>query len=181
MISPRLTRTVVLAAVLGAVAPPPTTAQPARSSPCDEGPRYAEFDFWLGTWDVYDPQGQKVGVNEIRKVENGCLLVESWTGAAGGTGTSINYLDPATGRWVQQWVSANGVVIKLEGELRAGSMELAGELISPDGTSQPFRGAWTPAADGSVRQHFEISADGGATWSTWFDGKYVRAENGGGE
>ena len=55
-------------------------------------------------------------------------------------------------------------------------MVLEGELIGPQGGSQPFRGTWTPNGDGSVRQLFEISADSGATWSTWFDGRYVRTE-----
>ena len=34
---------------------------------------------------------------------------------------------------------------------------------------------WTPGADGSVRQLWESSADGGTTWSVVFDGRYVRA------
>jgi hypothetical protein len=34
--------------------------------------------------------------------------------------------------------------------------------------------AWTAQPDGSVRQHWRVSADGGRTWSTSFDGKYVR-------
>jgi hypothetical protein len=70
-------------------------------------------------------------------------------------------------------VSSNGVVIDIEGGLRDGSMILSGRLTNPAGESRPFRGTWTPNADGSVRQRFEISEDG-RTWSTWFDGRYVR-------
>jgi hypothetical protein len=33
---------------------------------------------------------------------------------------------------------------------------------------------WAPQADGSVRQLWESSKDGGRTWSTAFDGKYVK-------
>ena len=51
-------------------------------------------------------------------------------------------------------------------------------LAQTRGTVKAFRGTWTPNPDGSVRQHFEISADDGATWTTWFDGKYVRAGQG---
>jgi hypothetical protein len=32
---------------------------------------------------------------------------------------------------------------------------------------------WTPGPDG-VRQHWESSADDGATWATAFDGRYRR-------
>ena len=34
-----------------------------------------------------------------------------------------------------------------------------------------------PQDDGSVRQTWEISRDGGATWGTVFDGHYVRKED----
>jgi hypothetical protein len=33
---------------------------------------------------------------------------------------------------------------------------------------------WTPMADGSVRQLWESSIDGGRTWAVLFDGRYVR-------
>jgi len=152
----------------------PATAQTPPAAPCEAGGRYADFDFWVGEWDVFIPDGRQAGTNSIERAERGCLLVERWTGGSGGTGTSMNYYDPAKARWLQLWVSSNGVVIEIEGGLRNGSMVLAGELINADGTSQPFRGTWTPNTDGSVRQHFEISEDEGRTWSTWFDGRYVR-------
>jgi hypothetical protein len=142
-------------------------------APCEDGGRYADFDFWVGEWDVFAPNDQQAGTNRIEKTERGCLIVEHWTGAAGGTGTSVNFYDPTRTRWRQLWVSANGVVIDIEGGLRDGSMRLAGALINAAGQRRPFRGTWTPNADGSVRQHFEISADEGRTWTTWFDGRYV--------
>ena len=154
-------------------------AQNAPPRPCEGGGNYDDFDFWVGRWDVFTPDGKKAGTNRIEETEAGCILLESWTGAGGGSGTSINYYDPSSGKWNQLWVSPNGVVIRIAGGLRDGSMVLDGELIGPKGASQPFRGIWTPNEDGSVRQFFEISADDGATWSTWFDGKYVRASEGG--
>jgi hypothetical protein len=36
--------------------------------------------------------------------------------------------------------------------------------------------AWTPRPDGSVRQWWQRSDDGGTTWHTVFDGRYVRAK-----
>ena len=42
------------------------------------------------------------------------------------------------------------------------------------GVTKPFRGLWTPLPDGRVRQFFEHSDDGGATWVSWFDGYYTR-------
>lgn len=153
-------------------------AQNAPQRPCEAGGRYSDFDFWVGEWDVLTPDGKTAGTNKIEKTQHGCILLESWTGAGGGTGTSINYYDPSSEKWAQLWVSANGVVIRIEGELREGSMVLEGVLIGPGGKSQPFQGSWTPNDDGSVRQFFEISADGGETWTGWFDGTYVRQQPG---
>jgi hypothetical protein len=76
---------------------------------------FADFDFWVGEWDVTVPDGRRAGTNHIEKMERGCLLVERWTGAVGGTGMSMNYYDPAKARWLQLWVSSNGVVIEIEG------------------------------------------------------------------
>ena len=47
-------------------------------------------------------------------------------------------------------------------------------------TEQAARGVrhritWTPRPDGTVRQHWQTSLDGGATWTTAFDGAYRRA------
>ena len=43
-----------------------------------------------------------------------------------------------------------------------------------DGQRRIERITWTPNADGTVRQHWEQSTDGGKTWTTAFDGLYRR-------
>jgi len=35
---------------------------------------------------------------------------------------------------------------------------------------------WTLNPDGSVRQHWQSSSDGGETWTTAFDGLYVKKQ-----
>jgi hypothetical protein len=47
----------------------------------------------------------------------------------------------------------------------------------PDATGVPTiqRITWSPGTEGSVRQHWESSRDGGATWTTVFDGRYVKS------
>jgi tetratricopeptide (TPR) repeat protein len=144
--------------------------------PCEHDPRYRQFDFWLGTWDVYGPGGMKAGTNRIEKDLGGCLLVENWTSASGGTGRSLNYYDPALDRWRQVWVDAQGGNILSEGGLRDGGMYFEGANVSRDGSSERFRMTFTPSPDGSVRQFIEQSRDGGETWYVWFDGRYVRQE-----
>lgn len=158
-----------------AVLPPPAAAQNPPPTPCLGVEPFSDFGFWVGDWDVYAPNGNQAGTNTIEELEQGCLLLENWTGATGGTGKSINFYDPGRELWRQIWVSSNGVVIEIEGGLRDGSMVLEGTLTNAAGQVQPFKGTWTPADDGSVRQHFEISQDEGRSWTTWFDGRYVRS------
>ncbi len=136
-----------------------------------------QFDFWVGSWKVFNPGGQRVGTNHIRRVENGCALQENWTSARGGTGTSINFFHPGRGRWMQTWFDGNGGIIDLEGELRDGAMRLEGTHYAADGTFELIRGTWTPLADGRVRQFFEQSRDQGSTWYVWFDGYYERMDS----
>jgi hypothetical protein len=145
----------------------------AAPSPCAEGP-YREFDFWIGEWDVRDAGDQTAGVNRISSEQNGCVLVERWQSAGGGTGQSYNYYDPAAQRWKQLWVGLN-LLLHMEGGFSEGRMRLEGPLQYL-GSSRvtTLRGTWTPLPDGRVRQHFEESEDGGRSWTTWFDGYYTR-------
>lgn len=140
--------------------------------PCESMPEARQFDFWVGQWRVEDAAGTYAGDNHIRKAELGCVLIESWAGQSGGTGTSMNFFDPASGQWVQNWVGLN-LLIDIRGGLSDGSMVLEGTIhYFRGGTTSPFRGTWTPMPEGVVRQHFEQSADKGQTWTTWFDGYY---------
>ncbi len=145
-----------------------------NAAPCEHLPVYGQFDFWVGEWDVFTPNGRQAGTNRIEKVTSGCILLEHWSGAGGGSGKSINFYDPGRKKWVQEWVDASAGVILTAGELKDGSMVLEGEHIYRNGRKELYRGTWTPQPDGTVRQLLEQSRDGGQTWYVWFDGKYVR-------
>jgi hypothetical protein len=148
-----------------------------NGAPCEYDPRFSAFDFWVGRWSVRDSAGNPQGENRIEKGERGCVLVERWSGATGGTGISMNYFDPAAGQWVQVWVSPT-LQIDIRGGLEDGAMRLRGNVLYlHNGQRFPFRGTWTPQPDGVVRQHFEQSTDEGETWATWFDGYYHRIED----
>ncbi|MEN8145329.1 MAG: hypothetical protein ABFS14_10305 [Gemmatimonadota bacterium] len=162
-----------------AAALPSEAAAQAPGQQCVDNPKYSEFDFWVGDWTVTNAQGNTAGTNKIEKIEKGCLLLESWTSARGGTGTSINYWDPVAENWTQVWVSAGSTIIRLQGGLKDSAMVLEGTWQNPSGQITPMRGTWTPLEDGSVRQLFQVSNDDGATWSVWFDGNYVRTDTGG--
>ncbi|MDJ0759677.1 MAG: hypothetical protein QNJ19_09765 [Woeseiaceae bacterium] len=147
----------------------------APQPPCLAVDDFNAFDFWLGDWEVHTADGTLAGQNTISKVHNGCLITESWRGAQGSIGTSINYLDRVEGEWVQIWNDAGGSQINIRGGLTDDGMLLVGKIhYISNGTTADFRGLWTPLPDGRVRQFFEQSVDGGETWTTWFEGFYTK-------
>lgn len=150
---------------------------PTASNPCAEHPRFADFDFWIGEWDVHTADGTLAGHNSIVRAERGCLLVEDWSGASGGSGMSINYFDAASNEWVQVWNAAGGTQIDIRGGLTDDGMLLVGRIhYLANSTTANFRGLWTLLDDGRVRQFFEQSDDGGETWKPWFEGFYTRTQ-----
>ncbi len=157
-------------ATAGAQTPPATPAKACQAA------EHRQFDFWIGRWDVFQPDGKQAGENLIEPIQGGCALRETWQGRGGFTGTSLNSFEAADGRWHQTWVDNQGGRLELAGRLQGRAMVLSSVGPNPDkpGTTLTQRIAWTPADDGSVRQLWETSEDGGTTWSTAFDGKYVK-------
>ena len=150
-------------------------APPTPTFPCEDDERFSEFDFWVGAWDVHVANGKFAGSNVIEKAQRGCVLIENWSSAGGGGGMSINYVDKVSGKWVQIWNDASGSQINIHGGLTDDGMLLVGKIhYVATGQTLPFRGLWTPMADGRVRQFFEQSTDGGESWSPWFEGFYSR-------
>jgi len=146
-----------------------------KAFPCEHDELFAAFDFWVGEWDVHVAGGTFAGRNLIERAQRGCLLIENWRSASGGTGTSINYVDKITGEWVQIWNDASGGQINIRGGMTDDGMLLVGTIHDvAGGTTAPFRGLWTPLPDGRVRQFFEQSSDDGDTWAPWFEGFYTR-------
>ncbi|MCH8943830.1 MAG: tetratricopeptide repeat protein [Proteobacteria bacterium] len=143
--------------------------------PCEHDEAFSAFDFWVGEWEVHGAGGTYAGSNVIERAERGCVLIEIWSSASGGSGMSINYLDKVSGEWVQVWNDASGSQINIRGGMTEEGMLLVGTIhYVSSGSTQPFRGLWTLLPDGRVRQFFETSADDGETWTSWFEGFYTR-------
>lgn len=168
-------------AVLALGTPPEVWGQQVEvgSDPAEEsiieacaGAEHRQFDFWVGEWEVTDAKGQIAGTNEIARVANGCGLSEYWRGAAGTNGTSLNWYDPSSGEWHQLWVGL-GLYLHLKGGLEGERMVLSGERETAKGTVID-RISWTPLEGDRVRQLWEVSPDGGASWQVVFDGMYRR-------
>ena len=135
-----------------------------------------QFDFWVGEW-VVTENGKPAGTNRIERLLDGCALLENWTGAGGSRGHSLNFYDPGRKLWQQTWVDASPSSLNLTGGWVDGRMVLSGSgKDAKTGRAQIDRIAWTPNSDGTVRQLWDRSLDGGRTWQVLFDGLYRRRE-----
>jgi len=167
-----------------ALAAPRLLALPAVSDAGAQRPReastalepdspYRQFDFWVGEWECFDTKGQKSGENTITRECGGYALRESWVGAGGGKGTSLNAWDRSSELWRQTWVDSSGLVLQLAGGLlEDGGMLLEGVRPATDGAEVRHRVLWRPRTDGTVQQTWESSTDGGARWQVVADLTY---------
>jgi hypothetical protein len=153
------------------VSPALAQSPPPRACTASE---YRQFDFWLGNWEVQRPDGKRAGTNRIESILDGCVLRESWTDVSGSQGTSYNIYDRARGRWHQTWVSDRGALLQLDGKFEGGRMRLEGERPNSAGVVVRHRITWEQTAPGRVRQLWESSTDGGASWTVAFDGRYLK-------
>ena len=146
-------------------------AQDAKPAPCS-APEHRQFDFWLGEWEVRGPAGKVAGQNTITSTHGGGVVLENWKGVGGVTGSSFNAYDAERRKWRQTWVDSTGGILDLEGAFADGRMVLARTPASKTDTLN--RITWQRLPDGRVRQLWETSSDGGATWKTSFDGYYSK-------
>jgi hypothetical protein len=143
-------------------------------NPCASNAERHRFDFWVGEWQVTTPDGRVVGSSSVQSMAGGCGLLESWTASNGTTGKSLNAFNPIAKQWQQYWVGQGGAVTEYrESEWHDGSLSLVARQAAASG--QPVqRLTFTPMNDSTVRQHGELSKDGGSTWTTSYDFYYHR-------
>jgi hypothetical protein len=155
--------------------PPPAAAPAAPAEKPCSAPENRQFDFWVGNWEVKNPEGGMEGTNDITSIQGGCAIQEHWDDGHGMTGTSFNMYEPGTHKWHQTWVDNAGGILLLSGSFTGGKMILEGDTISKgNGKAIANRITWTPTDANHVRQFWEVSRDGGKTWMTNFDGRYTR-------
>ena len=146
----------------------------ADTPPANCAAEARQFDFWVGRWRVTEA-GKLAGTNHIERILGGCALLETWSGAKGGAGRSLNFYDRGDRRWHQTWIDARGGALFLSGEFNAGAMRLTGERPGDGDTpAARHRITWTPLPGGAVRQLWESQPLTGGDWSIQFDGLYER-------
>ena len=136
---------------------------------CTEA-EYKQFDFWLGEWQVTNPENDQISESKISKILGGCVLLEEYKTPSGFQGKSLNIYNKQQKTWHQSWTDNSGLLLQLNGGLVNGAMILEGAITDDKGKKL----SWSLLENNNVRQHWQQSVDAGSSWVTLFDGTYTR-------
>lgn len=138
---------------------------------------YRQFDFWLGSWQVTNPTNAQVSKSNISLINQGCGILEEYSTPSGYVGKSLNIYDATRDLWHQTWVDNTGLLLQLEGKFNGTSMVLTGTTLNQQKKPVLNRITWTANNNGTVNQHWQLSNDNGTTWTTAFNGTYIKIKN----
>ncbi len=170
--------TLLLLAVIVVPASATGVAGVPPEDPCG-GLQRKQFDFWVGEWDLTWP-GEKPGetghgTNSIRRVMDGCVVQENFSGGDSMhlRGTSVSAFDAGSGSWKQTWVDNEGGYLDFAGEFKDGQMILQRETIR-NGEKILQRMVWKNITPNELDWSWEASRDRGKTWQVNWPIHYKR-------
>lgn len=131
----------------------PAAAQSLPPANLCATPGHRQFDFWVGSWDVFDPRTDKLVAHSlIEKLYGGCAVRENWMPLKGSVGGSLNVYRPATRQWHQTWVDSGNGMNEYAGGMAGGKMELTGRATDVAEHSKRVRMTYERRSDGIVVQ-----------------------------
>lgn len=142
--------------------------------PCS-APEASQFDFWVGSWELYTAD-TITGTNNIYKIMDGCTVQENFESPKSGyTGKSWSVYDPKGKQWQQTWVDNQGAFIYLTGKFEDGKMTLFTlPKKTPNGKEIVFRMLFSNISKESFDWDWDSSTDNGATWKSGWHIHYKR-------
>lgn len=141
--------------------------RPSQPRPCATA-EYRQFDFWLGSWEVFEQGGTaKVADVEVTSELDGCVVREQYRDSTGMLGQSLSSYDAIAGTWQQTWITNHQQLLVIHGHQADAALVFEG-WIRDGKTESLVRASWAPDA-GGVREIAERSVDAGKTWTPWFD------------
>ncbi len=151
----------------------PLAAQSPGS--CEANENYRALDFLLGEWRLVSG-GEAVGRSRVEKLEDGCLIAETWAFADGRSGRTYSSFDRAANVWRRFSVSNRGVVIRSSGAVEERVLLARGERTTAAGETSNWRERLALEARGRIRVVAGRSRAGGRgdrAGSAVFEGYYV--------
>ena len=151
--------------------------------PCSR-PEYRQFDFWLGEWEAFGPNGQKGGDSKISLLLDSCIILEEWTSASVQqglryAGKSFNTYNATTKQWQQTWVdNVGGTNEYMQGKFDNNRIIFSSTPFKFNKDTMAIRRmTFTHLHADKLRQHGEISKDNGGSWATEYELEYRRKKD----
>jgi hypothetical protein len=164
-------------AALGLMAAPASAQTAGPVQTCKADAKFREQDFTVGTWDVF-AAGKKAAEVSMALVLEDCAIEEHWTvtdGRPNGNGIGLFTYSRLLGSWGYSWATDAGAATGFRGsQTRPGEMLYVTEKPLPGGKVRLRHWTLTAQPDGTIRELSVGSEDGGATWMTEYDLKWVR-------
>jgi hypothetical protein len=139
-----------------------------------------QLEFWVGEWDLTWP-GTKPGevqhgTNSIRRVLDGCVVEENFSGGDEMhlRGKSVSMFDTRAGKWKQTWVDNEGGYLDFVGAFQDDQMILGREVTRPDGSTGLQRMVFKNISKDEFDWSWEASKDGGKSWQVVWPIHYQR-------
>ncbi len=151
-------------------------------APCSQ-PEAAQFDFWLGEWELTWPGGQAgtpadqqgKGSNKIEKLLGSCVVQENFsTGDGSFIGKSWSVYNARTKQWQQTWVDNSGGYLLFTGSYENGKMELRTAAVERAGKTFVSRMVFENINENTLDWNWQRSDDGGETWQDVWNIRYTR-------
>jgi len=157
--------------------PVPSIDRKFASQEC-AAPEAAQFDFWVGIWDVAVRSANGVEVSGTQTItKEGCYILEHFDaplgGRAGYIGESVSQWVPSLGKWQQRYADNNGFAATYTGAFEGGAMILY--QSADDGTVRnSSRLVWKDIEPDRHLWQNEVTRDGGKTWTANIVIRYER-------
>ncbi len=130
------------------------------------------FDFWAGSWTASWDEGEGVkplGTNTISWILDGTVLQENFEVKEGKSkgfkGTSISVFQPGPNRWKQAWADNQGGYFDLVGEFSGEKRIFKTQVVERGEKKIQQRMVFYDITESSMTWDWEMSQDGGATWT----------------
>jgi hypothetical protein len=134
--------------------------------PCS-APEAAQFDFWVGDWDLTWSDTSH-GTNRVLKIMDGCTVHENFRSPAMNySGSSWSVYNTRKKIWQQTWVDNMGGYIALTGKFENNEMTLTtAPQKLPDGTEIISRMVFYNITPQNFDWRWESTTGNSATWKT---------------
>jgi len=137
----------------------------APGTPFCAGAAFRTADFLIGDWRVEADNGLELGRSRITAELSGCLLLEQMSTPKGYRAKSFLSFARAVSTWSRTSIDSEGNRLFLQGTVNGGALVLTGLVATENGSRVMPRITWTKTPAGTLEQIWEVSRDGGTTWT----------------